>query len=159
MYTLLETYLPDVMEKEEMDPSTILDKDWGTLVKQAVTVRNELQGQQAEFKKTLIGGINLLIDDVVDFGKNFEKNGPAVPGIEPKEALNRLRMFSDEYSIRKRKFDSYYAGETLFGLPHQQYPLLVDTSKRIDLLDKLYFLYSKVKDTVGKWKEISWVSV
>jgi dynein heavy chain len=119
MYTLLETYLPDVMEKEEMDPSTILDKDWGTLVKQAVTVRNELQGQQAEFKKTLIGGINLLIDDVVDFGKNFEKNGPAVPGIEPKEALNRLRMFSDEYSIRKRKFDSYYAGETLFGLPHQ----------------------------------------
>jgi dynein heavy chain len=119
MYTLLETYLPDVMEKEEMDPSTILDKDWGTLVKQAVTVRNELQGQQAEFKKTLIGGINLLVDDVVDFGKNFEKNGPAVPGIEPKEALNRLRMFSDEYSIRKRKFDSYYAGETLFGLPHQ----------------------------------------
>lgn len=45
MYTLLETYLPEVMEKEEMDPSTILDKDWGTLVKQAVTVRNELQGQ------------------------------------------------------------------------------------------------------------------
>ena len=42
-----------------------------------------------------------------------------VPGIEPKEALNRLRMFSDEYSIRKRKFDTYFAGETLFGLPHQ----------------------------------------
>jgi hypothetical protein len=29
MYSLLETYLPEVMEKEEMDPSTILDKDWG----------------------------------------------------------------------------------------------------------------------------------
>jgi dynein heavy chain len=32
MYNLLETYLPEVMEKEEMDPSTILDKDWGQLV-------------------------------------------------------------------------------------------------------------------------------
>lgn len=50
-----------------------------------------------------------------------------VPGIEPKEALNRLRMFSDEYSIRKRKFDTYFAGETLFGLPHQEYPELVET--------------------------------
>jgi dynein heavy chain len=36
MCNLLETYLPEVMEKEEMDPSTILDKDWGALVQSAV---------------------------------------------------------------------------------------------------------------------------
>jgi len=45
MYNLLETYLPAVMEKEEMDASTILEKDWGQLVTQAVTIRNDLQGQ------------------------------------------------------------------------------------------------------------------
>jgi len=33
MYNLLETYLPEVMEKEDVDPSTVLDKDWGQLVK------------------------------------------------------------------------------------------------------------------------------
>jgi len=33
MYSLLETYLPEVMEKEEIDPATVLDKDWGQLVK------------------------------------------------------------------------------------------------------------------------------
>lgn len=118
MYALLETYLPEVMEKEEMDAKSILEKDWTQLVQFAETIRNELQGQQAEFKKSLISGINILIVDVEDFRKNFEKNGPMVPGIEPKEALNRLRMFSDEYSVRKRKYDSYFAGETLFGLPH-----------------------------------------
>ena len=32
MHNLLETYLPEVMEKEETDPSTILEKDWGQLV-------------------------------------------------------------------------------------------------------------------------------
>ena len=42
MYSLLETYLPEVMEKEEMDPHTILDKDWGQLVTQAVSIRNDL---------------------------------------------------------------------------------------------------------------------
>jgi len=29
MYNLLDTYLPEVMEKDEMDASSILDKDWG----------------------------------------------------------------------------------------------------------------------------------
>ena len=59
-----------------------------------------------------------MILDVEEFRKNFVKHGPMVTGIEPREALNRLRQFTDEYSVRKRKFDSYFAGETLFGLPH-----------------------------------------
>ena len=52
MYSLLETYLPEVMEKEESDVSSILDKDWAKLVIDAEAVRNQLQGQQAEFKKS-----------------------------------------------------------------------------------------------------------
>lgn len=82
-----------------------------------------------------------------------------VPGIEPKEALNRLRMFSEEYQVRKRKYDSYHAGETLFGLPNQAYPALDDTRKEIELLDKLYNLYSKVKETIGRWREIQWTEI
>jgi dynein heavy chain len=159
MYNLLEIYIPEVMEKEESDVSSILDKDWAKLVVDAEAVRNQLQGQQAEFKKSLIVGINNLIVDVEEFRKNFEKNGPMVPGIEPKEALNRLRMFSDEYSVRKRKYDSYFAGETLFGLPHQSYPALEETRREIELLDKLYSLYSKVKDTIGRWREVLWAEI
>jgi len=82
-----------------------------------------------------------------------------VPGIEPKEALNRLRMQSEEYQIRERKFTSYNAGESLFGLPHQTYPELEKTKKEIELLDKLYNLYSKVKDTITKWKDITWMEI
>lgn len=159
MYSILETYIPEQMEKEETDVSSILDKDWAKLVIDAEAVRNSLQGQQAEFKKSLIIGIYNLIVDVEDFRKNFEKNGPMVAGIEPKEALNRLRMFSDEYSVRKRKYDSYFAGETLFGLPHQSYPALEETRKEIELLDKLYSLYSKVKDTIARWREIPWSEI
>lgn len=42
MYSLLETYLPEVMEKEEMDAKSILEKDWVNLVAYAENVRNEL---------------------------------------------------------------------------------------------------------------------
>jgi dynein heavy chain len=107
----------------------------------------------------LITGVKVLIEDVAEFRTKFVKYGPMVPGLDPKEALNRLRMFSDEYSIRKRKFDSYNAGEKLFGLPHQSYPELVETNRQIELLDKLYNLYSKVKDTTTKWKEIAWTEI
>jgi len=40
MYSLLETYLPEVMEKEESDVSSIIDKDWAKLVIDAEAVRN-----------------------------------------------------------------------------------------------------------------------
>jgi len=160
MYNLLDTYLPEIREKqEEPDASSVLDKDWSHLVQQAVLIRNDLQGQQAAFKKDLILGINHLVTDVQEFRKNFEINGPMVTGIEPKEALNRLRMFQDEFYIRNRKFNSYNSGEALFGLPNQSYPDLERTQKEIELLDKLYNLYSKVKDTMAKWREIPWTEI
>jgi hypothetical protein len=40
MYALLETYLPEVMEKEEMDAKSILEKDWTQLVQYAEVIRN-----------------------------------------------------------------------------------------------------------------------
>jgi dynein heavy chain len=159
MYNLLDTYQPELRGQDETDASTILDKVWAQLVKEAIQIRNDLQGQQADFKKDLILGINHLVTDVEDFRKNFEVNGPMVTGIEPKEALNRLRMFQDEFSIRHRKFNSYNSGEVLFGLPNQSYPDLERTQKEIELLDKLYNLYSKVKDTMAKWKDIPWTEI
>ena len=159
MYALIDTYFSNIMEKDEIDSKTTMQKDWEVLVVKSEQTRNELQGQQAEYKMTLIKGIKALVIDVKEFRHNFETKGPTVAGLEPREALNRLRMFSDEYSVRKRKFDSYYEGETLFGLPHTPYPLLVKTANEIELLDKLYGLYSKVKDTIGKWREIAWTDV
>ena len=159
MYNLLEIHLSNVMDKEEMDAKSILEKRWKELVILAETTRNSLQGQQSKFKKTLIEGIKHLIVDVEEFRKNFEEHGPMVAGIAPREALNRLRIFSEEYQVRKRRFESYNSGETLFGLPHQSYPALDQTAKEIELLEKLYNLYSKVIETIANWKIISWLEI
>lgn len=68
-------------------------------------------------------------------------------------------MFQEEFLIRDRKFNSYNGGEILFGLPNQNYPELEETKKQIELFDKLYNLYSKVKDTLAKWKDIQWTEI
>jgi dynein heavy chain len=159
MYALIDLHFSNIMDKDEMDAKTSMVNNWEFLVSRAETTKQELHGQNADFKMNLIKGIKALVIDVVDFRKNFDTKGPTVPGLEPREALNRLRQFSDEYSIRKRKYDSYFSGETLFGLPHTQYPLLTKTANEIELLDKLYSLYSKVKDTISKWREIPWAEI
>jgi len=159
MYNLLEIHLANVMDKEEMDAKSILEKRWKELLQLAETTRNSLQGHQSRFKRTLIIAIKNLIVDVEKFRKKFEEHGPMVAGITPREALNRLRMFSEEYQVNKGKYDSYYAGETLFGLPHQSYPALEQSAKEIELLGKLYNLYSKVIDTIAGWKLIPWLEI
>jgi len=159
MYALIDLHFSNIMDKDEIDSKTAMQNNWETLVGRSENIRNDLSGENADFKMNLIKGIKALVTDVKDFRHNFETKGPTVPGLEPREALNRLRMFSDEYSIRKRKYDSYYSGETLFGLPHTQYPMLVKTASEIEILDKLYGLYSKVKDTIAKWREIPWSEV
>jgi dynein heavy chain len=82
-----------------------------------------------------------------------------VPNLEPSEALNRLKNFNEEYSVHARKFHSYFAGETLFGLPHQAYPDLEKTKGELEKLDKLYTLYSKVTETITKWHECPWTEI
>ena len=159
MYDLLENYSTSIMDKDEMDIKSDLHQIWDRLVNRGEEIRDQLQRQQADFKKELIDGIKHLIVDVNDFREDFEKNGPMVKGIQPKEALNRLKRFSEEYQVRHRRYESYHAGETLFGLPHQQYPPLDLTRDQIALLEKLYNLYSKVLDTIGKWKEVYWYDI
>ena len=82
-----------------------------------------------------------------------------VAGIAPRDAINLLLIFSEEYQVRKRRYESYYAGETLFGLSHQTYPALEETAKEIELLEKLYNLYCKVIETVGSWRSIPWLEI
>jgi dynein heavy chain len=63
-------------------------------------------------------GVKALIEEVEDFRDAFEKYGPLEPGLEPNEALERLKAKSEEYQVIKKKFDQYHAGENLFGLPN-----------------------------------------
>lgn len=122
-------------------------------------VRNELIMNQSKYKKSLIKAVKALGANVKKFREDFETNGPMVPGIEPREALNRLKLQIEEYQIRERKYKSLNAGETLFGLPNATYPELELTKSQLELLEKLYNLYVKVKDSTTRWKEILWTDM
>jgi hypothetical protein len=57
MFSLLEnsSYMENKEQKgDELDASSIIDKDWAALVKQASEVQDGLFAQQSQFKKDLI---------------------------------------------------------------------------------------------------------
>jgi hypothetical protein len=50
--------------------------------------------------------------DVRQLRKEFEEAGPAVPGIKPAVAVERLKRFKEELAAREKKLEIYRAGST-----------------------------------------------
>ena len=161
MYALLNDQDSDMLDKEEHDKIRKLEADWERLVAASETKRTLIHKDQAKFKKQLIQNVHTFVADVEEFKENFDKNGPNDPKVasNPKEAVDKLKMFTEEYLIRERKYKSYYDGETLFGLPHQEYQKLTKVKDEINRLDKLYGLYTKVNQQNDAWKDFPWSSI
>lgn len=81
------------------------------------------------------------------------------PGIEPREASDRLALFQARFDDLWSKYETYSGGEALFGLPVREYPDLQDIRKELGILQKLYQLYNVVLDTVGGYYSIAWTEI
>jgi dynein heavy chain len=161
MYKILEENLPDLLQqdKEEQDMRAALQRNWSNLVKTHEERQEEFSLRQVSYKKNLIKTVNSFKKDVNEFRSLYDRHGPMVKGIPPREAVERLKRFKEEYDVRARKQDIYYLGEDLFGLPHQQYPKLDLTKQELGYLSQLYDLYVAVLETIKEWKDYLWTDV
>jgi dynein heavy chain len=157
-YALLNRYRVEI-PKEESDLVTDLTYSWKKLKKEADAITDSLRAKQGDFRKGLIRNVRMFVVDVAQFRSDFEANGPGVPGLPPMEANERLRKFQRLFEERERKWEAYVAGETLFGLPVTFYPELEKTKAELQLLDKLYNLYTTVLATVGEYNDLLWGEV
>jgi len=160
MYSLLDTYLVGgINDKDEMDARSMLRKHWDDLIEYAQVKQKELQLKQSIYLKELKVSIKQFIQDVTDFRKDYELNGPMVDNISPKEATERLRRFEDEFSVKHKFYLINKSGEDLFGLQNVKYPELEKTEAELKNLKKLYGLYTEVIDSIAQWKERAWSDV
>jgi dynein heavy chain len=161
MYKILDENLPEVMgqDKEEQDARFALQGNWQKLLSESEARQEEFSLKQVDYKKNLIKTVNLFKKDVAEFRAVYERHGPMVRGIPPREAVERLKRFREEYDVRGRKQVIYLIGEDLFGLPHQQYPKLDLTKQELGYLSQLYDLYVAVLETIKEWKDYLWTEV
>jgi len=161
MYDLLSNFMGGNLNLDtvEMDSRSVLRRNWDTLIHLADQRVKELQTTQGKFLKELKEDVKNFIQNVVDFRKDYEMNGPMVAFITPKEAKTRLYRFEEEYAVRKTKFEINKAGENLFGLKNQEYPSLVKTESELKNLKQLYDLYTRVTDEINNYKQTAWVDL
>jgi len=159
MYAILDTYLPNILDKEEQDARSMLQSNWIRLLAESETRQEELTVKQVQFKRNLIKTVHAFKRDVEKFRKDYEEHGPMAKGIKPSQAVERLKRCREEFEVHGRKKKIFHLGEDLFGLPHQQYTQLDQTKKELNYLGQLYELYTAVLETIKEWKEYLWIDV
>lgn len=105
-----------INDKDEMDNRSMMQRQWDSLIEIAKVKAKELQKKQSTHLAKLKESVKDFKKKVVDFRKDYEINGPMVPGIRPKEANERLRRFEDEYQMNEKLYKINKQGEDLFGL-------------------------------------------
>ena len=125
-----------------MDARTYLESKWNQLIKLSERIGKDLSVQQTQYLKTLKTDVKELVRDITDFRADYERNGPMVEGISPKEAIERLKRFDEQYEVREQQYKINKKGQELFGLQRQTYPALEKTKFELTNLKKLYNLYS-----------------
>lgn len=112
MYTLLDANLPGgITDKDEMDARIYLWSKWSTLIDLSEKIGKNLAVEQTQYLRTLKKDIKVLVRDITDFRADYEKNGPMVEGIVPKEAIERLKRFDEQYEVREHQFKINNKGE------------------------------------------------
>ena len=82
-----------------------------------------------------------------------------VPGLPPREASDRLSVFQLHFDDLWRKYQTLSGGEQLFGLEVTEYPELQRIRKELNLLQKLYQLYTSVLERVHSYYDIAWLDI
>uniref|UniRef100_A0A3P8XWJ2 Dynein, axonemal, heavy chain 8 n=1 Tax=Esox lucius TaxID=8010 RepID=A0A3P8XWJ2_ESOLU len=145
-----------VVTKEEAEGVDTLRYSFIKLQSKARSVQDELVRLQPKFKQSLLESVIIFQEDVLMFADQYEREGPMVPGIAPKEASTRLWICQvTQFDDLWRKFITYSSGEQLFGLPVTDYEPL----KELSLLQKLYGLYDTVMSKISGYYEIMWTDV
>ena len=142
-----------------MDARSLLNTLWNELINQSEEIGKNLGTKEHDYLKKLKTNVKELVKDVADFRADYEKNGPMVEGISPKEAIERLKRFDEQYEVREQQFKINKKGEELFGLQCQQYPALDKTKAELFNLKKLYNLYSEVINSINVFQELPWAEV
>ncbi|CAH8867793.1 unnamed protein product [Trichobilharzia szidati] len=157
-YALLSKYSIPV-DKEETEKADTLRYEWEKLCKQMLLVQNELIEVQPQFRSNLLENIGEFHESCLTFYDDYDKVGPMVRGIPPREASDRLIIFQNRFDNLYRNYVTYSAGEQLFGLPITEYNRLDEIRKQLNLLQKLYLLYNSVLNKTAGYYDLPWSDV
>ncbi|XP_070190368.1 uncharacterized protein [Littorina saxatilis] len=148
------------LPREEVELVDQLREQWTQLLELAEKVREVLlKERRGAFEQELDKQVKTFVVEVIQFRNAFDAQGPAVPGIQPAEAVSRLQDFQMRYQIYDTKRKTLDSVSKLFGIPCKPFPELDRTGEELDLLSQLYGLFQKFIRFDNRFRDTLWAEV
>ena len=77
--------------------------------------------------------------EVIQFRNSFDSQGPAVPGVQPAEAVSRLHEFQEIFKLYDSKRKTLDSVSRLFGIICKPFPEL-DKTGEVKFVQELNFV-------------------
>ncbi|KAB0798200.1 hypothetical protein PPYR_09193 [Photinus pyralis] len=145
--------------QEDLDRIDTLRYNFNQMITHSKQMQVNICKVQEPLQKELLAGVEVFVKDVEAFDNDYELNGPMIPGLQAREASDRVLLFQARFDDLWAKFDMYSSGESLFGLEVHDYPALQKRKREFVLLNKLYGLYLQVNSTIDGYYELLWTDV
>ncbi|VUZ94664.1 dynein heavy chain, putative [Plasmodium vivax] len=142
--------------KSEVEKKNVILNKFNELISLTRNVEEEIQEKKSIMKNELMNNIYNFKEDINTFRENFLKMNFKSEHINPLNAFELLKRYKEEISMLKKKYNSYYKGESIFGLKHQEHGDLFLSTTEINNFYSLYDLYVQLKEKLNEWKNCKW---
>lgn len=149
-------YPVDMAEKALADD---LPNRWDSIATKASEVDTQLVPIKIKFTETTVNQVKEFRNEIKIFKQEFLENGPGTGDLDMDRGLEALLATKESLARLNERREQLVRAEKLFNLPISSYSDLYDVEHQVKELERIYELYSDVKQAIGGWATLPWSSL
>jgi dynein heavy chain len=154
-YRTLSMYDVPVVESERQAGYNLPQK-WHDFLSKTKKVDDSLIPVKEKFTAMTYNQVGDFKQDIREFRDNFLGNGPGSMDLNMDQGLVLLQQAKDMIADYHSKRENLVRGEKLFNMNVSSYPDLYSLENEVKELEKIYQLYTDVKDAMAQWSSTLW---
>ncbi|XP_012151823.2 dynein heavy chain at 89D [Megachile rotundata] len=136
-----------------------LQRDWESLYLGALYRASTLESTCDRFSEMTQQQIDQFLEELVEFARDFEENGPGSVGEDLELGLSKMIDYGAAIMKLEEKRQSMINSELLFDLPATDYSSFLKVKKDYEGMELLYDLYKQQKSMRDIWAQTLWVNL
>jgi dynein heavy chain len=145
--------------QQELDDVAALGGEWSALKDEALTKDRRMIKVKERFAEVTSGQVEKFASDCRDLYKTYRQEGPGSPDVTLDEGVDLLRKFDHECKQFQKKREELVKAQTLFNLPIQSYPELLQLERDLRLLAQVYKVFQDHSAMVTEYSSAMWTKV
>ncbi|KAL7729890.1 hypothetical protein ACLKA6_014739 [Drosophila palustris] len=144
---------------EDMLMAHHLEKRWKRLFLSALYRSEKLQPIKQKFAEMTSVEIEIFWDDLEEFIKDWDENGPGSVGAELERGVRLMDPYSHKINERELRRQELANAERLFDMPMVDYNDFARVQAEFEGLQQIYKLYRSQKNGREVWAKTLWVDL